>query len=100
MKITWFGTKIVVSIVLMSVFVIYSLGFMTRFTNSYNGDIDFPEGCWNKYPENITFSGQFVKADKEYCYTKIFRGYDPDAKFLFSSGRNTYEHIKWERVIV
>ena len=76
---------------------IFIVGFLLFVSEKMGGFGEFPEGCWEKYPENMTPSGT-VYSDKDSCYGKVYTGWDSEATFLFSKGRNTYKNIQWERV--
>ena len=57
---------------------------------------EFPKGCSQGYTENMTPSG-FVTSNDEYCYAKIYDGWDSECEFLWSKGCNSYRHISWEK---
>ncbi len=88
--------KINKMLVVNIVFAIIMMGGILYLTENTKYQ-DFPKGCFQGYTQNMTPSG-FISSDSEYCYAKIYDGWDSECTFLFIKGCNSYKHISWERV--
>ena len=81
-------------IVLLTVIVVMTLFILWVYpiVKSYeNGGPTFPNGCLNKFSENVTYSGQVIRtypwSDK--CCTKRYTGY---------TTHNNYEKVCWDKI--
>lgn len=75
----------------VGVMVLFLFWIYPKVESISNGGPSFPEGCQNKFSENVTYGGQVITSypwsDK--CCTKRYVGF---------TTRNNYEKICWERI--